>query len=52
MFRTSPAYMNEPKQYDSEFLKQAADLCEKCLKWVPNDRISAEDALNHPFCKI
>jgi len=48
MFSTSPAF--KKGIYDEEFLRQAVDLTEKCLKWVPLDRITAEDALNHAFC--
>jgi serine/threonine protein kinase len=29
----------------------AADLIEKMLDWVPNNRISCEEALKHPFFK-
>ncbi len=31
--------------------EQAADLLEKLLNWVPNKRISCEQALKHEFFK-
>lgn len=37
--------------YSEKDLGDAADLIQKCLFWIPKDRISAEDALNHPFCQ-
>ena len=40
------------KEYmtDSE-RKQAADLLEKLLNWVPSERMSCEKALKHEFFK-
>jgi len=40
---------NSRSRYSREDIVQAADLIEKCLKWVPKERITATDALNHPF---
>ena len=40
---------NSRNRYDRADMIQAADLIEKCLKWVPNQRISAIDALSHTF---
>jgi serine/threonine protein kinase len=36
-------------KYGEEEVKLAADLVNKMLRWVPNDRISAQEAINHPF---
>ena len=30
-------------------LKELCDLVQKCLKWIPSERITMEQALNHPF---
>ena len=49
MFKSSPAF-HKQKIYTENDLKDAVDLVEKCLKWVPKDRISADDALLHKFC--
>jgi len=35
--------------YGEEEIALAADLVDKMLRWVPSDRISAREALNHPF---
>lgn len=35
--------------YDSADLTQAGDLIKRCIQWVPGRRISAADAMNHPF---
>ena len=43
---------NSRSRYARSDLEKAADLIEKCLKWVPSDRIKAKDALNHPFFKL
>ena len=37
--------------YGEEEVKLAADLVDKMLKWVPGDRVSAMDGMNHPFLK-
>lgn len=37
------------KEYGEEQVELAADLVHKMLKWVPSDRISARDAMEHPF---
>ncbi len=37
------------KIYDKSDSVMAADLITKMLKWVPDDRISAVEALKHPF---
>lgn len=34
---------------ESNFTKQFLDLLRKCLKWNPKERITAEEALMHPF---
>ena len=36
-------------KYGEEEVRLAADLVNKMLRWVPSDRISAEEAMNHPF---
>jgi glycogen synthase kinase 3 beta len=38
------AYINDKQQ-----AAMAANLIDKCLKWVPSERISAVDALSHSF---
>ena len=40
---------NSRSQYQSQDIKMAVDLIDLCLKWAPCHRISAHDALNHPF---
>jgi len=42
---------NSKSPYQETDIKHAADLINKCLKWVPGDRISAANALKHPFFK-
>jgi len=37
--------------YNDKDVKNAADLIEKMLEWVPSKRISCEEALKHPFLK-
>jgi serine/threonine protein kinase len=39
------------KDYSRKDIEEAADLIQKMLQWVPNQRISCEDALKHPFFK-
>lgn len=33
-------------------IENAADLIYKMLKWVPSERISAKEALEHPFLRV
>lgn len=40
---------NAKSQYAASDIEKAADLIKKCLKWVPEDRITAKDARSHPF---
>lgn len=49
MLKSTPAFMKHQIWSESD-LKDAADLIEKCLKWVPKDRITAEQAGQHKFC--
>jgi serine/threonine protein kinase len=35
--------------YERQDLEHAADLIENTVTWCPKDRLSAADALNHPF---
>ena len=51
MLRSSPAYL-KTNLYTETDLLEAADLIEKCLTWIPKDRITAEGALNHTFCQL
>lgn len=46
-----PAYSRHGVYGESD-LKEAADLMERCLKWDPSQRITATDALKHPFCHL
>jgi len=39
------------KDYQKKEIEEAADLIQKMLKWVPQERISCEEALKHPFFK-
>lgn len=41
--------LNKMKKYEEEDIKMAADLLLKLIAWDPNDRLSAEVALKHPF---
>jgi len=50
MLKSTPAHM-KLDLYSADDLKDAADLIEQCLKWVPSERISAQDAFEHAFCK-
>lgn len=36
-------------KYGSEEVEKAADLVHRMLRWVPGDRISAAEAMAHPF---
>lgn len=40
---------NSRNRYSKDDLRLAADLIQKCIEWVPRRRISATDALQHPF---
>ena len=40
---------NSRNAYRREDIEKAADLVKKCLMWLPQDRISAADAMRHPF---
>ena len=35
--------------YTMKDIRNASDLIEKCSKWVPKERITAAEALKHPF---
>ena len=37
--------------YKPQDIKDAADLISKMLKWIPKDRISCAQALEHKFFK-
>lgn len=50
LLRSTSAYSDG--FYKDEDLKDAADLIEACLTWLPKDRISAKDAMSHKFCKF
>ena len=39
------------KSYSKDDLVQVSDLILQCLKWLPNTRITAEEATSHPFFK-
>jgi serine/threonine protein kinase len=41
--------LSHSKQYTNEEIDLAADLIEKCLRAFPGDRVSAAEALQHPF---
>jgi len=40
---------NSKSSYIQSDIEKAADLIKKCLRWVPEDRITAKDARLHPF---
>ena len=37
------------ERYGTTDVQDAADLVSRMLRWVPSDRISAKDAMMHPF---
>jgi hypothetical protein len=37
------------ERYGTNDVVDAADLVSRMLRWVPSDRISAKDAMMHPF---
>ncbi len=39
------------EKYGEDGVRQAAELVSMMLRWVPGDRISAAEAMNHPFFK-
>jgi serine/threonine protein kinase len=41
--------INPKGLYTNADIRNAADLIEKMLAWVPSERISCAEALNHPF---
>ena len=43
--------INENKFYDDEDVKEAGDLILKMIAWDSDERISAKNALKHPFFK-
>jgi serine/threonine protein kinase len=44
-------YLNKSKLYNDEDCKLAGDLLYKVICWDPQERLSAADALKHPFFK-
>ena len=42
---------NSRSKYTRQELQSAVDLVEQCLRWVPSERITAANALSHPFLK-
>ena len=40
---------NSKSHYQIADVEKAADLINKCIKWVPEDRITAHAAKMHPF---
>lgn len=49
MLKTSPGFVKHGL-YQEKDLKEAAQLIESCLRWIPEHRITAEQAIKHPFC--
>jgi serine/threonine protein kinase len=47
--RTAFSKVIPDKNYKRLDIENAADLIEKMLEWVPSNRISCAEALNHPF---
>jgi serine/threonine protein kinase len=37
------------EKYGEKEVEMAADLVHKMLRWFPGDRISAAEAMSHPF---
>jgi len=48
MFKSCRAY-SEHNFYTEKDLMEAAKLIEKCLMWLPRDRLTAADAMQHKF---
>jgi serine/threonine protein kinase len=46
-----PKLLNKSRQYNDYDVKEAGDLLKKLLSWDPSDRLSASEALKHPFFK-
>lgn len=46
---TTADYVYEPEEYWSDVPDTAKDFIDKCLRISPSERLTAEDALNHPF---
>ena len=46
-----PKLLNKSKIYNDEEIKSAADLLGKVICWEPTERLSAAEALKHPFFK-
>ncbi len=44
-------YLNALGHYDQDQIDLAADLLKKLLAWTPKERLSAAEALMHPFFK-
>lgn len=43
--------LNKSKEYEDRDLKEAADLLIKLICWDTDERLTAREALNHPFFK-
>jgi len=42
-------FVFRPTGYSESDRRKAADLIGKLVRWVPDDRLSAEEALEHEF---